>query len=173
MFSIPQNIFGDRLTEGTIQMYDTSLDDNVNIHDDGKGNLHAGYYLFSKFQEVRRFINELIDGSFNYTCSAGNINEHPGTMSFASASYSVSETAGFATIHLIRTSGSDGSSDIQYFTLDGTAKSGSHYSYTIGASGWADGDSATKTFSIPITYIPGWSWPNKAFTASLSNYNYC
>lgn len=57
MFTIPRNIFGDRLTEKTIQMFDHTFDDNLTIADDGDGNLIAGLNLFSKVQEIRRFGN--------------------------------------------------------------------------------------------------------------------
>lgn len=63
MFSIPRNVFGDRLTENTIQMFDTTFDDNLLIQDDGAGNLVAGYNLFSKVQEIRSFGNVISSGS--------------------------------------------------------------------------------------------------------------
>lgn len=68
LFSIPRNIMGDRLVAGTIQMYDTSLDDNIRIVDDKVGNLNAGTNLFSRVQEVRRFGNTILEGSSSYTC---------------------------------------------------------------------------------------------------------
>jgi len=63
MFSIPRNIFGDRLAETTIRMYDANFNDNLVIQDDGDGNLIAGTNLFSKVQEVRVFGNILNTGS--------------------------------------------------------------------------------------------------------------
>ncbi len=69
MFSIPRNVMGDRLVAGTIQFVDTNLDDNVNIYDDGVGNLFAVSNLFSRIQEVRRLGNTLLEGtSSNYIC---------------------------------------------------------------------------------------------------------
>lgn len=70
MFTIPQNIMGDRLVENSVAFYDTSLDDNMQIHDDGEGNLHAGNNLFSKIQEVRPFDNLLLPGSSSFVCAA-------------------------------------------------------------------------------------------------------
>jgi len=68
LFTIPQNIMGDEMLPGTVQMYDNSLDDNVNLHDDGNGNLHAGFDLFSKIQEVRHFGNLVVSGSISSNC---------------------------------------------------------------------------------------------------------
>jgi len=68
MFSIPQNIMGDRLVEGSVEMYDNNLDDNVVIHDDSSGNLHAGPNLFSKIQELRPMGNILMTGSAATGC---------------------------------------------------------------------------------------------------------
>lgn len=68
MFNIPQNTFGDKLVEGSIKLYDTTLDDNVTISDDKLGNLIAGSYLFSKIQEVRSLGNIFVDGIASYDC---------------------------------------------------------------------------------------------------------
>lgn len=63
MFTIPRNVFGERLTEKTIQLFDTTFDDNLVIVDDGEGNLVAGLNLFSKVQEIRAFGNNIFTGS--------------------------------------------------------------------------------------------------------------
>lgn len=68
IFTIPQSIFGDRLLENSIYMYDAGFNDNVIINDDGNGNLVAGTNLFSKVQEIRELGNEIMDGTSSYTC---------------------------------------------------------------------------------------------------------
>ena len=73
MFSIPRKVMGDRLLEGSIQMYDTNLDDNVEIVDDSYGNLIAGDNLFSKVQEVRHLGNILFEGTSSNGCPSYNI----------------------------------------------------------------------------------------------------
>jgi hypothetical protein len=69
LITIPQRMFGDKLVEGSIEFYDATFDDNVNIYDDKFGNLIAGNNLFSKVQEVRAFGNTIITGSdASYEC---------------------------------------------------------------------------------------------------------
>lgn len=74
MFTIPQNVFGERIVPNSVHLYDNSLDDNVEIKDDGFQNLIAGKNLFSKIQEVRgnnlpeNFINLVKSGSAINNC---------------------------------------------------------------------------------------------------------
>lgn len=68
MFTIPRNVFGERMLENTIQLYDQNFDDNVSIGDDGNGNVVAGVNLFSKVQEVRQFGNVISDGTSSFEC---------------------------------------------------------------------------------------------------------
>lgn len=69
MFTIPQNVFGDRITEKSVVLYDTNFNDNITIQDDGFGNLMAGDNLFSKVQEIKRFGNS-IDNGFASQCTS-------------------------------------------------------------------------------------------------------
>lgn len=75
----------------------------------------------------------------------------PGTLQFSSATYSVNENGGSATITATRTGGSSGAVSVQYATSNGTATAGSDYTASSGMLNWADGDSAAKTFLVPIT----------------------
>jgi len=63
VITIPQQTFGDKIVEGSILFYDTSLDDNVNIYDDSNGNLLAGKNIFSKIQELKSFGNSIVTGT--------------------------------------------------------------------------------------------------------------
>jgi hypothetical protein len=56
IFTIPRDIFGEKIVPHSVQLYDTNLDDNVVIVDDGFQNIIAGYNLFSRVQEVRTYI---------------------------------------------------------------------------------------------------------------------
>ena len=68
MFSIPRNVFGEKIVPSSVKFYDNNLDDNVSIYDDGYQNLIAGVNLFSKVQEVRLMRNLIISGSASYDC---------------------------------------------------------------------------------------------------------
>ena len=106
-------------------------------------------------QPERVFFNpyapsELWVTSFGNALRVGTIPAH-GTVRFAAASASVSESAGSATISVTRTGGTTGAVSVSYATSNGTATAGADYTATSGTLSWADADSAAKAFSIPIT----------------------
>ncbi len=74
----------------------------------------------------------------------------PGALQFSSSTYSVSESGGSATITVTRTGGSNGGVAVSYATSNGTATAGSDYTSRSGTLSWGNGDSASKTFSVPI-----------------------
>jgi uncharacterized repeat protein (TIGR02543 family) len=74
-----------------------------------------------------------------------------GEVAFSSSSYSVAEDGGSATITIDRINGTVGAVSVDYSTSDGSATSGSDYSSTSGTLTWADGDSISQTFNVPIT----------------------
>jgi hypothetical protein len=65
LFDIPQIIFGERLVEKSVELFDNTLDDSFTIADDGDGNLIASKNLFSRFQEIGDFANVFQTGSNN------------------------------------------------------------------------------------------------------------
>ena len=75
----------------------------------------------------------------------------PGTLQFSAPTYFVNENGGTATINVTRTGGTDGAVGVNYATAGGTATAGSDYTAASGTLSWASGDSATKSFTIPIT----------------------
>lgn len=77
----------------------------------------------------------------------------PGSLKFASASYSVLENAGTAKVQVARVGGISGAVSINYATGGGgsTAVAGTDYTTTSGTLTWADGEGGAKTISIPIT----------------------
>ena len=79
-----------------------------------------------------------------------NDDDNFGTIQFSSATYSVNENGGSATITVTRTGGSSGAVGVSYATSNGTATAGSDYTSTSGTLSWANGDTSSKTFSIPI-----------------------
>jgi len=78
-------------------------------------------------------------------------NTNPGTLSFSMSSYTVGEGGSTATITATRSGGSFGSVTVDYATSDGSATAGSDYTASSGMLGWANGDTADKTFTVPIT----------------------
>lgn len=63
MFEIPQGVFGEKVLENTITLYDTTTDNDYIITDDGNCNLFAGINLFSRQQEVGDYLNQFFTGS--------------------------------------------------------------------------------------------------------------
>ena len=56
---------------------------------------------------------------------------------------------------------------VNFATADGTATAGSDYTGEIGTLNWANGDTADKTFTVPITNDDR-DEPNETFTVTLS-----
>ncbi|HTU65581.1 MAG TPA: Calx-beta domain-containing protein [Steroidobacteraceae bacterium] len=73
-------------------------------------------------------------------------------LQFSSATYSVGEGGGTATITVNRTGSSSGAVGVSYATTTGgTATAGSDYTTRTGTLSWASGVTGAKTFTIPIT----------------------
>jgi len=68
VFTVPRNVFGEKIVENSIYLTDNAIDNPYSVTDDGKGNLFAGYNLFSKVQEVRSFRNTILDNEFDMYC---------------------------------------------------------------------------------------------------------
>lgn len=73
-----------------------------------------------------------------------------GELAFNADSYTASEESGTATITVERNGSTAGAVSVDYATSDGTATAGSDYAATSGTLNWADGDSASKTFTVVI-----------------------
>ena len=74
----------------------------------------------------------------------------PGTIAFAETSYFVVESAGAATIQIQRNGGTAGAVSVAYAVAGGTASAGSDFESVSGVLTWADGESGSKSFQIPI-----------------------
>ncbi len=74
----------------------------------------------------------------------------PGSLQFTNGSYSASETSGTITFTVSRTSGSSGAVSVSYAVAGATATAGIDFTPASGTLTWADGDSANKTFTVPI-----------------------
>ena len=76
-----------------------------------------------------------------------------GTFSFSAPAYSVQESnaATTATITVNRMDGTNGAAQVSYATVaGGTASNGSDYTSVSGVLNWTNGESAPKTFTVPI-----------------------
>lgn len=74
----------------------------------------------------------------------------PGTLQFSAPNYSVSEGGGSVIITVTRVGGTAGAVGVSFTTSDGTATAGSDYQTAAGTLSWADGDAASKTFTVTI-----------------------
>ena len=76
--------------------------------------------------------------------------EIAGTLQFSTATYTVAEDGGSATIVVNRLFGSDGRVTVDYVTSGGTASPGVDYGAASGTITFVTGDTDDKTFVIPI-----------------------
>jgi CSLREA domain-containing protein len=80
----------------------------------------------------------------------------PGVLQFSSSTYSIDESQSFAIVTITRTGGSGGSTSVTYASSNGTATGGGVCSAGIdylnsgGILAWADNDSSSKSFAVPI-----------------------
>jgi len=74
----------------------------------------------------------------------------PPSVQLSSATYSVNEGGGTATITVSRTGGSEGAVAVDYASSDDTATAGSDCIASYGTLSWEDGDAGDKTFDITI-----------------------
>lgn len=89
----------------------------------------------------------------------------PGSIRFSSASYTVQEFGGTATITLQRTGGDDGSVSVNFATSNASAISGLDYTSVVTTVSWADNDDDPKTVQVPILND---NLPEGSETVSLS-----
>jgi len=73
-----------------------------------------------------------------------------GVLVFSSDNFSVEESAGSATITVMRICGSQGDVTVDFSTSDGTANSDQDYAPTAGTLSWVDGEVTDKTFDVQV-----------------------
>jgi hypothetical protein len=89
-------------------------------------------------------------------------------LQFSSATYTITEDGGQASISVIRTGNNDGAVSIEYAASDDTATAPDDYAQTTGKLDWADGDDTNKRFTINIT-DDNTSENDETFLVSLGN----
>jgi hypothetical protein len=90
-----------------------------------------------------------------------------GSVQLSASSYSVEQNGAMVTITAERTGGSSGAVSVQYATSNGTAVAGTDFTDSSGSLSWVDGDSASKTLSVPISNAAPF-FGSKLFTVTLS-----
>jgi hypothetical protein len=91
-----------------------------------------------------------------------------GDLQLSASSYTVSQSAGTATVTVFRTAGSSTAISVAYATSNGTAVAGTDFTTTSGTLNWANGDTTSKTFSVPIRNATPFTG-SKSFTVTLSS----
>jgi uncharacterized protein (DUF1800 family) len=107
-----------------------------------------------------------IDGSGTVSTTAPPA-ATPGRISLTAATNAVAQAAGTLTITATRSGGASGAVTVAYATSGASAVSGTDYTAAAGSLSWANGDSAAKTFSIPISKATPFSG-TKSFSVVLS-----
>jgi hypothetical protein len=106
-------------------------------------------------------------GSASVTIS-GSASALEGSLQLSAAAYAVAQNGGSLTVTVNRTGGSSGAVSVGYGTTNGTAIAGTDFSAASGILQWADGDSAAKSFAVPISNaVPFIN--SKTFTVALTN----
>jgi hypothetical protein len=99
---------------------------------------------------------------------AGAASATVGTLELTQGSYLVGQGAGSATITVARADGDIGATSVAYSTVNGTAVAGTNFTATSGTLQWASGDSAVKSFTVPISNAAPFTG-SKSFSVALSN----
>lgn len=73
-----------------------------------------------------------------------------GRLNFASSTFTWAEADGVAVITVTRTGGNSDALSVSYATAPGTATSPADYTNVTGTLSWSDGDTAPRTFSVPL-----------------------
>ncbi len=115
----------------------------------GASGYNGEYFCFRPNQYIGAW-NGLLSDTTSPCLQALQAPAAAGTLQFSTATYSVGEAAGTATITVTRSGGSDGAVGVAYATADGTATAGSDYTATSGSLSWAAGDAAAKSFTVAI-----------------------
>jgi hypothetical protein len=135
-------------TSGTLNFAAGDLSENISVPilDD------------AVIEPSEQFTLTLSNPSGDATLGAGNpatvtiTDFEPGQFVFGSATYSTGETSGMVTVTVNRINGSNGAASVKYTTAAGTATpgAGNDYTTTSGTLNWADGDTTSRTFDVPI-----------------------
>lgn len=91
-----------------------------------------------------------------------------GFFEFTTTKTKVGKTAGSAVLTVNRFGGSVGAVSVNYATSNSSATAGAHFTATSGTLNWADGDTAPKTITVPVTNTAAFQLPRQ-FKVTLSS----
>ncbi len=92
----------------------------------------------------------------------------PGALQFAGNALTAPENGGPLTVSVNRVGGSAGAVSIDYAAASGSATAGLDFTAVTGTLNWAAGDSAAKTFVVPILN-DALIDPNETIALTLTN----
>lgn len=90
----------------------------------------------------------------------------PGNVRLASTAASASESAGYVSVAVTRTGGSDGAAQVRYRTVPGTAEAGADFLATEGVLTWGAGDGSARAIRVPVLSDGVWE-ENESFGVEL------
>ncbi len=91
-----------------------------------------------------------------------------GSLHLGAASYSIGQSGGSLSVSVDRVGGSSGAIGIAYATQSGSAVAGRDFTAASGTLKWANADTSTRTFSIPISNATPFAG-TKSFTIVLAS----
>ena len=109
------------------------------------------------------------DGSASTAAAAsGGSDSGTNTIALAAPAYSVAQAAGSAAVTVARSGDDIGAASVAYSTANGTAVAGSDYTAVSGTLTWSDGDTTSKTITVPVNSTAAFSG-KKSFAVALSD----
>jgi len=90
------------------------------------------------------------------------------TLQLSAPSYTVAQTAGQLTVKVNRVAGSTGAVSAKFATANDTAVAGKDYTAVSGTVSWASGETATKSFNVPVMNTTPFTG-TKSFKVALSS----
>lgn len=118
---------------------------------DAAGNAYlTGYTASTDYPTLAPFQPQHASDNGIFDAVVTRIGYPPGPVQFDSAHYSVDESAGTATITVERGTPTESAASVHYAASAGSAIAGTDFTAVSGALTWAPGETAAKSFSVPI-----------------------
>lgn len=108
-------------------------------------------YVFPQKSQARTLQGIAMDFGALESTGLASVPPPGGAVQFSVGSFNRSESGGTATITATRLGGTSGVVGVSFATIaGGTAADGADYTGVVGTLAWGDGDSAPKTFAVPV-----------------------